>query len=86
MTSDDESFVSELDEDFSEDVPFTSTTGNVVSVKYDPVSRSLFIGFHNGTYVYRDVDAMVVAGISGASSVTRYLNENVKGIYDYESV
>ena len=70
-------------------IPFTSTTGNILAVtffkyKMDPTMGVLFVMFKNGPYRYFDVPVMTALGFSYASSATQYLNDQIKGVYDYE--
>jgi hypothetical protein len=82
---DDESEITDLEQDFAFPVDFNSTTGNIEEISYNRVTESLFVYFHNGRYVYHDVPVGVVMGLANANSATRYLNAFVKGFFSYES-
>lgn len=70
-------------------VPFTSTTGNILSVtflpyKLTPEIGALHVVFKNGPYTYYDVPVDTAMGFSYASSATLYLNDQIKDNYDYD--
>ena len=82
---DDESLITDLDQDFAAPIPFNSTTGNIVDVSYNPATETLFVEFKNGRYVYYDVPLGLVTGFTSANSATGYLNAMIKGRFSYES-
>lgn len=70
-------------------ISFTSTTGNISSVKFYPYAEEpetgvLEITFRGRTYRYSDVPLTTAMGFSYASSATRYFNDQCRGIFDYE--
>ena len=75
----------EDDEADIEDIRFVSNSGNIVGVRYNPKTEKLWIDFHNGTYVYRDVPEAVAHGFEGASSATLYANDQIKGAFEYDA-
>jgi hypothetical protein len=81
--------IDELSEDFAAPVPFNSTTGNVTEVRYDAFEQTLYVeyfgsGRGGGLYAYLDVDPFTVASLSQSPSVTRFLNANIKDVFQYE--
>ena len=65
-------------------VPVVSS--NLSSVGYEAETQTLYVTFTNGsTYTYEAVPEDVYQGLS-AESVGKYLNQNVKGHYDYRKV
>ena len=83
---DDESLITDMDQDFAESIPFYSTTGNIVDVSYNRFTETLFVEFKNGKYAYFDVPTEVAHGFDGASSATLYLNDQIKGVFSYEQI
>jgi hypothetical protein len=86
MARDDESLITNLDQDFATPIPFVSTTGNIEAVEYNKVTETLFVTFKNGKYAYFDVPEITAWGFRGASSATLYLNDQIKDVFDYEEV
>jgi hypothetical protein len=89
MARDDESLITNLDQDFSVPIPFTSTTGNIGDVRYNPATETLFITFDGhgrggGTYAYFDVDVRTATGFFGASSATQYFNLMIRDRFEEE--
>lgn len=66
-------------------VPVVSS--NLSSVGYEAETQTLYVTFTNGsTYTYEAVPEDVYQGLLSAESVGKYLNQNVKGHYDYRKV
>lgn len=82
----DDYWESEGEQDEAEDIDFVSTTGNIEAVKYNAKTQALFVTFHNGTYRYSDVPESTARGFTGASSATLYVNDQIKGRFDYEQL
>ena len=62
-------------------------SSNVKSVGYDDEESVLEVEFMSGgVYQYSDVPRDVFEGFFMASSVGRYLHQNVKGVYEFERV
>lgn len=60
-------------------------SSNILSIGYDPDSQVLEIEFKDGSiYSYLKVPPNHYDGIMNADSHGKYLNENIKGIYEYE--
>lgn len=86
MTFDDyESDDAGLEEITSLDIDFNSESGNILSIKYNLATQSLFVEFHNGLYRINDVPLSIAKGFEGASSATRYYNDQIKGRFTYEA-
>jgi hypothetical protein len=63
------------------------SSSNVASVGYDDESRTLEIGFHNGSvYQYFDVPRAVYESLISADSAGSYLHQNIKGVYRFARV
>jgi hypothetical protein len=59
-------------------------SSNVAAVGYDPATARLYVVFRGGTlYAYEGVPPAVHAGLMAAPSKGRYLNDEIKGAYDY---
>jgi len=59
-------------------------SSNVAAFGYKAEERELHIRFNSGAeYVYFDVPANVVQAFMEADSKGRYLNENIKGVYEF---
>lgn len=60
------------------------SSSNIRSVGYDPATKTLEVEFHSGgLYQYHQVPQSIYDGLMAASSHGRYLEQNVKGVYDY---
>ena len=60
-------------------------SSNVEAIGYDPNARELHVHFiKSGSYVYLDVEEWVFAEFLQAESKGQYLNQNIKGVYNYE--
>jgi hypothetical protein len=89
MARDSESLITDLDQDFTVPIPFTSTTGNITDIDYNPATETLFITFFGGgrgggRYAYFDVPVTTATGFFGASSATQYFNDQIRNMYSYE--
>lgn len=59
-------------------------SSNIEAVAYDKDKRELYVCFKSlAEYVYYDVSAEVYKAFLAADSKGRYLNENIKGVYEY---
>jgi len=57
------------------------------SVSYDADSQTMVITFNNGkSYAYAGVPEDVARDTANAPSVGEYINENIKGRYNYRRV
>ena len=60
-------------------------SSNVEAIGYDSDNLELHVQFINsGLYVYYNVDEWIFDEFMQADSKGRYLNENIKGRYEYE--
>ncbi len=60
---------------------------NIVAIGYDVEEAELHVQFNSGTeYVYLAVEPEVVAFFLNSPSKGRYLNDNIKGKYEYRRV
>jgi hypothetical protein len=58
----------------------------VDKIEYDVEHRVLTVAFQSGkVYYYKDVPHGVYISLRAARSKGRYLNKNIKGVYEYES-
>ena len=65
--------------------PVKST--NVAYVGYDPEKQILEVEFHGGNvYQYYDVPETIFKELLNASSIGKYLNKRIKGVYRYKEV
>ena len=59
-------------------------SSSVDSIGYDPETRRLYVRFVGGRgYVYYDVERSVFDALLGADSKGRFVNSEIKGVYDY---
>lgn len=70
----------------SRDIAFTSTSGNVTGVTYDPETSELTVSFGDRVYTYANVPESVAMGFESAPSAGQYLNTFVKGLYQHTRV
>lgn len=62
----------------------TVQSSNVASIGYDSVKRILEVEFKGGAvYQYDGVPISQYEAIMVAPSVGRYLNDHIKGVYEY---
>ncbi len=60
-------------------------SSNVEAIGYDSEARELHVYFvKSGNYVYLDVEEWVFNEFLQAGSKGQYLNQNIKGVYNYE--
>ncbi|MCY3811386.1 MAG: KTSC domain-containing protein [Gammaproteobacteria bacterium] len=60
-------------------------SSSVDAIGYDPASGKLYVRFIGSghAYVYRDVPETVYQSLMGAESKGRFVNERIKGAYEY---
>jgi len=60
-------------------------SSNIESIGYDADARELHVRFLQSgeTYVYYNVDEWIFTEFMAADSKGRYLNENIKNVYDF---
>lgn len=63
-------------------------SSNIESIGYDSSMQELHVRFLKSgeTYVYYNVEEWVFVEMIQAESKGRYLNMNIKGIYDYMKI
>ena len=61
-------------------------SSNIISVGYDETTSSLYVNYPSGTYKYDDVDKSVYESLLTSPSKGRFMNENIKGQYNYSRV
>lgn len=60
-------------------------SSNVEAIGYDPDARELHVHFReSGSYVYFEVEELVFSEFLNADSKGKYLNQMIKGVYNYE--
>ena len=60
-------------------------SSNVEAIGYDPDTQELYVQFiKSGGYVYLDVEEWVFDEFLQAESKGQYLNQNIKGVYNYQ--
>jgi hypothetical protein len=59
-------------------------SSNLRAVGYDPVSQTLRIEFHNGTYEYYNVPEHVYRNLMSAPSKGRFHAYFIKDVYPYK--
>ena len=59
-------------------------SSSIEAVGYDPASKRLYVRFRSAyTYVYDEVAKAVFDDLLAADSKGRFLNQEIKGAYDY---
>ena len=61
-------------------------SSNIISVGYDETTSSLYVNYPSGTYKYDDVEKSVYESLLTSPSKGRFINENIKGQYNYSRV
>ncbi len=62
-------------------------SNNIAAIRYIPEGRELSVQFNNGSvYAYSGVPADVFEDFKAADSKGKFLNEHIKGVYDYKRV
>jgi hypothetical protein len=70
-----------------ENIIFTSVeSSNIISVGYDETTSSMYVKYPSGIYKYDDVDKSVYESLLTSTSKGRFMNENIKGQYNYSRV
>lgn len=65
-------------------IPVASS--NLSSVGYDPITKTLRIAFHSGTYDYYNVPESVYEGLLNAGSKGEYHAAYIKHSYKYRRI
>ena len=62
-------------------------SSNIQKVQYNKPTQQLFIEYvHGNVYQYNEVPSQIWNDIRIAESVGKYVNANIKGIYDFKKV
>lgn len=61
-------------------------SSNIISVGYDETTSSMYVNYRSGTYKYDDVEKSVYESLLTSTSKGRFMNENIKGQYNYSRV
>ena len=61
-------------------------SSNIISVGYDETTSSMYVNYSSGTYKYDGVDKSVYESLLTSPSKGRFMNENIKGQYNYTRV
>lgn len=63
------------------------TSSNVKAVAYEEDTSQLLVSFKSGhTYAYDGVPNGLIDDLLNADSVGKYLNENIKGVYQEKKI
>ena len=66
-------------------IQFTEVkSSNIISVGHD--GTNLYVNYKSGTYKYDNVDKSVYESLLSSESKGRFMNENIKGKYNYSRV
>ena len=70
-----------------ENIIFTSVeSSNIESVGYDDTTSSMYVKYKSGTYKYEGVEKSVFESLLTSTSKGKFMNENIKGQYNYTRV
>ena len=61
-------------------------SSNIISVGYDETTSSMYVNYPSGTYKYDGVEKSVYESLLTSTSKGRFMNENIKGQYNYSRV
>ena len=68
-----------------ENIQFISVnSSNVKEVGHD--GSNLYVRYNSGTYVYENVDKSVYESLLNSESKGKFMNENIKGRYNYSRI
>lgn len=66
-------------------IQFTEVkSSNIISIGHD--GTNLYVNYKSGTYKYENVDKSVYESLLSSESKGRFMNENIKGKYNYSRV
>jgi hypothetical protein len=66
-------------------IQFTEVkSSNIISIGHD--GTNLYVNYKSGTYKYENVDKSVYESLISSESKGRFMNENIKGKYNYSRV
>lgn len=70
-----------------ENIIFKSVeSSNIESVGYDDTTSSMYVKYKSGTYKYDGVEKSVFESLLTSTSKGKFMNENIKGQYNYTRV
>ena len=70
-----------------ENIIFKSVeSSNIESVGYDDTTSSMYVKYKSGTYKYDGVEKSVFESLLTSTSKGKFMNENIKGQYNYSRV
>ena len=70
-----------------ENITFKSVeSSNIESVGYDDTTSSMYVKYKSGTYKYDGVEKSVFESLLTSTSKGKFMNENIKGQYNYTRV
>ena len=68
-----------------ENITFTQVqSSNIISIGYS--DNTLYVNYKSGTYKYDNVEKSVYESLMSSESKGRFMNENIKGKYNYSRV
>ena len=66
-------------------IQFTEVkSSNIISVGHD--GTNLYVNYKSGTYKYENVDRSIFESLLTSDSKGKFMNENIKGRYNYIKV
>jgi hypothetical protein len=66
-------------------IQFTEVkSSNIISIGHD--GTNLYVNYKSGTYKYENVDKSVYESLLSSDSKGRFMNENIKGKYNYSRI
>ena len=66
-------------------IQFTEVkSSNIISVGHD--GTNLYVNYKSGTYKYENVDRSIYESLLTSDSKGRFMNDNIKGKYNYTRV
>lgn len=66
-------------------IQFTEVqSSNIISIGHD--GTNLYVNYKSGTYKYENVDKSVYESLLTSESKGRFMNEHIKGKYNYTRV
>jgi hypothetical protein len=69
----------------NKNIQFTEVkSSNIISIGHD--GTNLYVNYKSGTYKYENVDKSVYESLLTSESKGKFMNENIKGKYNYTRV
>ena len=69
----------------NKNIQFTEVkSSNIISIGHD--GTNLYVNYKSGTYKYENVDKSVYESLISSESKGKFMNENIKGKYNYSRV